>query len=297
MDEPTFAMTFCESVFLFPCAGEQLVGIVAAPAAVSEGPTVGVLIVVGGPQYRVGSHRQFVQLSRYLAESGIACMRFDYRGMGDSTGAPRNFESVNDDLTAAIDEFMVRVPSLRHVVIWGLCDGASAACMYAPLDTRVTGLVLINPWVKTEAGVARTFLKHYYLRRLFDASFWKKLFAGDVSIGKSAGEFVGVAKMVRETSSPRRQDATLPDRMAAALLSGSVPFVVFLSRRDFVAREFEDVVRRLPKWQQLLRQERHFGTEYFDADHTFSTAKAKAEVACATLDKVRHMTRAHGDRL
>jgi len=46
----------------------------------------GVLIVVGGPQYRVGSHRQFVMLARFLADHGVPCMRFDYRGMGDVSG-------------------------------------------------------------------------------------------------------------------------------------------------------------------------------------------------------------------
>jgi len=52
----------------------------------------GVLIVVGGPQYRVGSHRQFLLLSRRLAAEGHPVMRFDYRGMGDASGAMRGFE-------------------------------------------------------------------------------------------------------------------------------------------------------------------------------------------------------------
>ncbi|WP_341647571.1 hypothetical protein [Thauera humireducens] len=96
----------------------------------------------------------------------------------------RDYQDVAEDLRAAMDAFFVEVPSLEKVVIWGLCDGASAACLYAPLDTRVAGLVLLNPWVKTEAGVARTFLKHYYLRRLLDPSFWKKLLTG---ASRSAG--------------------------------------------------------------------------------------------------------------
>ena len=42
-----------------------------------------VLVVVGGPQVRAGSHRHFVQLARHLATHGHAVMRFDVRGMGD----------------------------------------------------------------------------------------------------------------------------------------------------------------------------------------------------------------------
>ena len=59
------------------------------PAACA-GPR-GVLIVTGGPQYRAGSHRQFVLLARFLAARGMAVLRFDYRGMGDSEGAPRDY--------------------------------------------------------------------------------------------------------------------------------------------------------------------------------------------------------------
>ncbi|MFB1029241.1 MAG: hydrolase 1, exosortase A system-associated, partial [Thauera sp.] len=73
---------------IFPCEGEELIGILALPeTAVTR---LGVLVVVGGPQYRVGSHRQFVLLARALAKSGVPCMRFDYRGMGDATGEMRD---------------------------------------------------------------------------------------------------------------------------------------------------------------------------------------------------------------
>ena len=51
-------------------------------------------------------------------------MRFDYRGMGDSTGDVRPFDDINDDIAAAIDEFFRQVPGLERVVLWGLCDGA-----------------------------------------------------------------------------------------------------------------------------------------------------------------------------
>lgn len=90
----------------------------------------GVLIIVGGPQYRVGSHRQFVLLSRRLAGEGYPAMRFDYRGMGDAGGAMRSFEDVRADIGAAIEAFQRAVPSLRRIVLWGLCDAASAALLY-----------------------------------------------------------------------------------------------------------------------------------------------------------------------
>ena len=57
-----------ERVLLFTCQGLSLPGILhpGAPDA-----SRGVLVVVGGPQYRVGSHRQFVLLARDLAAAGV----------------------------------------------------------------------------------------------------------------------------------------------------------------------------------------------------------------------------------
>ena len=79
--------------------------------------------MVGGPQYRVGSHRQFVLLARDLAADGFPVFRFDYRGMGDSEGEFRGFEHVEDDIAAAVEAFRSASPGLREIVLWGLCDG------------------------------------------------------------------------------------------------------------------------------------------------------------------------------
>src|SRR5882672_7230784 len=107
-------MTFVELPVLFHCEGDQLVGVLARP---DQPRDVGVVVVVGGPQYRVGSHRQFILLARTLASEGIACLRFDYRGMGDSEGEARSFESVDADIACATAELTRLVPSVRRVVL------------------------------------------------------------------------------------------------------------------------------------------------------------------------------------
>ena len=91
-------MTYKEHASIFECAGEQLVAITSIPD--NPACSTGVLLIVGGPQYRVGSHRQFVHLSRKLAQRGIPSMRFDCRGMGDATGAMRDFDEFDDDIRA-----------------------------------------------------------------------------------------------------------------------------------------------------------------------------------------------------
>ena len=77
-------MNVVEDAVCFDCAGERLLGVLARPACSDkESSEVGVLIVVGGPQYRVGCHRQFLLLARRAAAAGYPVFRFVYRGVGE----------------------------------------------------------------------------------------------------------------------------------------------------------------------------------------------------------------------
>ncbi len=243
----------------------------------------GVLIVVGGPQYRAGSHRQFTLLARSLAAQGIAAMRFDYRGMGDSEGAMRSFDSVEEDLCAAIDAFMAQVPQLREVVLWGLCDAASAASLYAAGDRRVSGLALLNPWVRTDSGAAKATLKHYYGARLLDKHFWRKLFSGRFDIKASLGSFAGLLGSARQAA----PDGALPDRMHAQLGRFKGKMLVMLSGADLTAQEFDGLPKASPKWRQLMAAPRVTRKTLPRADHTCSRREWKDQVAEWTGEWVR----------
>jgi exosortase A-associated hydrolase 1 len=116
-----------ERAVTFKCGGDIIVGILHVPAIPVD---LGVLVIVGGPPYRAGSHRQFVLLARVLADAGIAVLRFDCRGMGDSSGDQRSFEGVSQDIAAAIAALLRHASGVTRVVLWGLCDGASAALLY-----------------------------------------------------------------------------------------------------------------------------------------------------------------------
>lgn len=278
----TAALRYEEKALTFPCGGEWLVGVATLPVPAATSAPRGVLVVVGGPQYRAGSHRQFILLARSLAEQGIPAMRFDVRGMGDSGGDASGFEDQEADIRAAIDAFMACVPGMREVALWGLCDGASAAAMYAAGDPRVAGLVLLNPWVRTEEGLAKATLKHYYRERLFTPALWKKILAGRFSVRDAAGSLFGqLARVLRPAPTPVTDN--LPQRMHGGLTRFPGPVLLVLSGADLTAREFADLAGS-PQWSRLLAAPRFTRRELASADHTFSRRAWRDQVAAWTVD-------------
>lgn len=278
-----------ETAFTFDCQGVALVGILHAGAA---GATRGVLIVVGGPQYRVGSHRQFLLLARALAGAGIPVLRFDYRGMGDAEGEPVTFENSGPDIHAAVEAFFQRIPTLRDVVLWGLCDAASAILFYAWQDARVSGLVLLNPWVRTEAGQARAYLKHYYWQRLRDPELWTKLARGQFNFTASLRSWWGLLRTTLTKSPTTRADnrrspavtsGSLPDWMADSFRQFHGPVLFILSGNDLTAAEFKDLVAKSRDWSKLLAQPHVTRQELAAANHTFSRREWRDQVVAWTL--------------
>jgi len=262
---------------VFECNGDRLIGIVTEPAHPIE---TGVVIIVGGPQYRAGSHRQFTLLARQLAEQGIASIRFDYRGMGDSEGAFRNFEAIDEDIRAAIETFMAHAPSIKQVVLWGLCDAASAALYYGHTDARVNGMVLLNPWVHTETGAARARLKHYYLSRLLSKAFWAKLISGKVRLGESIGDLKKStqqaggdnARCPAPVGDPRHGSPGYIERMRDGLKRFPGRVQIILSGNDLTAQEFIELTRNNKRWKSACADVKISQMLIAEANHTFSSS-------------------------
>ena len=276
----------------FGCGGERMVGIVSLPEQPSHR---GVLVVVGGPQYRAGSHRQFTLLCRDFAGAGMAAMRFDYRGMGDAEGDPRTFEDIDGDIRAAIDHFCAQVPELSEVLLCGLCDAASTTLFYAHADQRVKGIVLINPWARTAAGLAKARLRHYYGARLLDREFWRRLLRGEVATGAALRSAAGALRgalgfRAREPATPlpapggRPASAMpLPERMAGGLARFGGRVLLVRSGKDLTAREFSGIADASPQWRGLLGASRVALRELPEADHTFSRREWREQIAGWTV--------------
>jgi exosortase A-associated hydrolase 1 len=280
----------------FTCEGDTLVGVLHEPIGEGSKPCgkVGVLLIVGGPQYRVGSHQQFVHLGRSLANSGYPVFRFDARGMGDSTGDLRNFENVQADIASALDAFLQAAQGVNRVVLWGLCDGASAALLYLDerRDPRVCGLCLLNPWVRSEGSLAATRVKHYYTQRLLQPAFWRKLVSGTVARGALTEFFNSVvrtvgARLTGARAFPTTQEAlSYQARMARAWRDDRLPLLLILSRNDYTAKEFSQTIASDARWRGALTRPR-LRAETLDADHTFSTPKAGRSVELLTAEWLR----------
>ncbi|MCP5197456.1 MAG: hydrolase 1, exosortase A system-associated [Gammaproteobacteria bacterium] len=286
-----------EAALTFDCEGAQLPGILHAGAPEA---TRGVLVVVGGPQYRVGSHRQFVLLARDLAQAGIPVLRFDYRGMGDAEGVFTGFENIDADITAALDAFCQQLPQLREIVLWGLCDAASAALFHAWRDSRIVGLVLLNPWVRTEAGQARAYLRHYYLARLTNPDLWRKIRHGEFAFGTAwrslLNQIMRVWRSQRRASvqgattdtitgtQPSSAKPSLPERMLDGWQRFQGPVLLILSGDDLTAAEFQDMIRASRRWRRLLAQPRVTVRDYAEANHTFSRRAWRDQVTVWTRE-------------
>jgi exosortase A-associated hydrolase 1 len=285
---PTAAAVFAaERPVIFDCQGERLLGIVH-PAA---GDT-GVVVIVGGPQYRTGSHRLFVQLARALAASGHPVLRFDVRGMGDSTGAQRSFEDIGDDIGAAIGQLQQQQPQVRRVVLWGLCDGASAALLYLheQADERVKGLCLLNPWVRSEASLARTQVKHYYAQRLLQRGFWTKLLHGGIS-GKALRSFWHSLVTSAARGGPKGPGSPgFQQRMARQWAAFDGSLLLMLSDADYTAREFEECLRTQADWRGALQRRGLQSSPIQAADHTLSTYTAMAQMNHFMLTWLRKLS-------
>ncbi len=115
--------------------------------------TCGVFLNSGAIR-RIGPNRTWVEAARRWAQQGVATLRLDMPGIGDSDGDEdvyRTREYVYDpvlrDAAIAALEELERDGVASEFLLAGLCSGAYWAFVVAEADPRVRGVVLENPWV------------------------------------------------------------------------------------------------------------------------------------------------------
>lgn len=275
-----------ECPVVFGCQGEELSGVLHRGDPASS---VGIVIVVaGGPQYRAGAHRQFVMLARMFAGRGYPVLRFDLRGMGDSSGEYRGFEDSRSDIRAAVDELQRHAPGVKRLMLFGECESATGILFYAYQDPRVRKVALANPWVRTEEGRAEVILKHYYRDRLTSRKFWVDMFSGRLQLGRAIVSFAQTLKTflagrkslragVDQSARNDLDGLPLVAKTAEGLRRFGGSTLLLMSGCDYIAREFDDVTKSSQAWADLLDNPRVHRVDIADADHTFSRVEWKTQ--------------------
>lgn len=127
-------------------AGGRLFGVLCRPAGIVDPPTL--VFANAGHDYHVGWARLTVELARTLALEGIASLRFDLSGIGDSPAHPGSPAEVlySDDHVADVVEAAGHAARLTGgpIILAGRCSGSYAALQAAVRQKSVAGVVMIN---------------------------------------------------------------------------------------------------------------------------------------------------------
>ena len=230
----------------FPCEGETLVGTLDE----GDGDT-GLLIVTGGNELRCGAFGGQTALAARLASLGFPVMRYDRRGVGDSTGSNGGYRSSAPDIAAAM-AVLKRETAARRIVAFGNCDAASALMLAG--GGGADALVLANPWTfadETSAEPSPSEARSRYARRLSDPRQVVRLLRGEVNLAKLAR---GIKQAVRPAP-----PSTLLDELRAGIAGFDGPVTYLTAGRDRTGEAFARV------WKGPVETAP-------DADHAFSGA-------------------------
>ncbi len=143
-----------ETPIVFDSKGQQVVGMLHLPEGRGRFPAA--LLLHGFTATKTENHRMFVKLSRQLADHGIASLRFDFRGSGDSAGDSEEL-TIRSEVADALEaiEFLAnhkRINSRCLALIGMSMGGTIAAHVVAREKSRVKSLVLWAP-VAEGAGI------------------------------------------------------------------------------------------------------------------------------------------------
>ena len=223
-----------EKATSFVNEGSTLHAMLHVPEGFRGGPgTVGVVFLHGWSGNRCGPHDVFVAAARRYCEAGFACLRFDFRGRGDSEGDmdEANLATMISDTQAGVKHFCEGC-NLSAVVLVGICSGGEVAIGAAPLCPTVKAMSLWSvPTVGADRSGARRAKQLHnlgqYAVKLFRLSTWQKALSGGLNLPmiKQALSGKGGAGETPEDGETARPDATIPWRERFLSFRGPMQFV------------------------------------------------------------------------
>jgi hypothetical protein len=154
-----------------------------------------VVITAGGRDPHCGWARSAVALARAFSASGIASLRIDFSGLGDSIGplnGDKAFSPVfetdrSGDISAALGK--LEDLGYRRFAVRGHCASAYHAFHAAMVEPRISTLVLLNMPVLASSTtedvdlVSRKALTlGHYVRKLARAETWTRMVQGKMTL-------------------------------------------------------------------------------------------------------------------
>lgn len=246
--------------FRFGPPARQLYGVFHPPAEPSH-PASGVLLCSPFGQEAVRTHRFYRIMAERLARAGIAVLRFDYFGTGDSGGDDDHGDLAGwiADATVAHAELTRRARCTQAILAGARLGGTIAWFAAATLEGKVDGLLLWEPVVDGAA----------YLRELGErhAEFVASM-RGDARVPDVPTEVLGFTVGAQLVSQLR---ALTPEAFAASPVS----HVALVARgADVVAARHAEALRAAGVDVRSRTHEHRFD---FTSDEAMNTALVPAE--------------------
>jgi alpha/beta superfamily hydrolase len=216
--------SFKEYPVFVPVGDHHTAAIVTIPESDPRG--VVVFTTGGGGALRSQRFRLWTRAARGLAEQGVASVRMEYPGVGDSTGTHRTglaWEKLPVEDVVAVAEFAMSVVGTDNLGLCGNCAGARASIRAA--DSLPTCRSLALFWLKPLTSTDRSTQKGLRpvvrvlrrapgpIKRVLAKTYWKR---------QSRGIGVGVADTLRKAAVGR--DLLLIETQSA--LAGQIPAVM-----------------------------------------------------------------------
>jgi hypothetical protein len=136
-----------------PCENKRIAAVVTVPEEAPEG--VVLFTTGGGGTLRSQRFRLWTRAARQLADRGIASVRMEFAGVGDSTGdVAMGFRNLPVDDVVRVAEFAMSVTGARRLGMCGNCGGARASLKAAASLPTCESMVLfwLKPLARTVKG-------------------------------------------------------------------------------------------------------------------------------------------------